>query len=177
MKEVLVVLGSARKGRVADKVADLVNADLADRDNVHATLVDLAELGLPFFDNEHAPSNPDYKINDERVQKWSDLVSSSDVVVLVTPEYNHNLSAIEKNAIDSLFVEWNDKPVITVSYGWSGGSRALAAIRELATVVKLDLKSTAELYFMKDLQADGSMIEGGETVDKIAAALDAVDSL
>lgn len=177
MKKILVVIGSARKGRVADKVTALVNLDLETRQNIAVETIDLAELNLPFFDNENAPSNPDYKINDERVQKWSDLVSSSDVVVLVTPEYNHNLSGIEKNAIDSLFVEWNDKPVITISYGWSGGSKALAAIRELAPVVKLDLKSSAELYFMKDLQVDGSVVEGSETVDKITTALDSIDSL
>lgn len=177
MKKILVVIGSARKGRVADKVTALVNLDLETRQNIAVETIDLAELNLPFFDNEHAPSNPDYKINDERVQKWSDLVSSSDVVVLITPEYNHNLSGIEKNAIDSLFVEWNDKPVITISYGWSGGSKALAAIRELAPVVKLDLKSSAELYFMKDLQVDGSVVEGSETVDKITTALDSIDSL
>lgn len=177
MKEVLVVLGSARKGRVADKVAELVDLDLSSREGVHAILVDLAELELPFFDNEYPPSNPDYKIKNEAVQKWSGLVKDSDAVILVTPEYNHNLSAIEKNAIDSLFVEWNEKPVVVVSYGWSGGSKALAAISELATVVKLDLKSSAELYFMKDLQPDGSVIEDGEAASKITAALNTVDSL
>ncbi len=172
MKKVLVVIGSARKGRVADKVTTLVNSDLATRKDISVEAVDLAELQLPFFDNEYPPSNPEYKIENEIVQKWSDAVSGSDVVILVTPEYNHNLSAIEKNAIDSLFVEWNDKPVVVVSYGWSGGSKALAAIRELATVVKLDLKSSAELYFMKDLQPDGSVIADGEATSKITAALD-----
>lgn len=172
MKKVLVVIGSARKGRVADKVTTLVNADLGNRENITVETVDLAELNLPFFDNEYAPSNPDYKIENDTVQTWSDLVNGSDVVVLVTPEYNHNLSAIEKNAIDSLFVEWNDKPVIVVSYGWSGGSKSLAAISELAPVVKLDLQATAELAFMKDIQVDGSVIDGGEAVSKIAAAFD-----
>ena len=71
-----------------------------------------------------------------------------------------------------MFVEWNDKPVIVVSYGWSGGSKSLAAISELAPVVKLDLQATAELAFMKDIQVDGSVIDGGEAVSKIAAAFD-----
>ncbi len=172
MKKVLVVIGSARKGRVADKVVSLVKADLANRKDISVEIADLADIDLPFFDNENAPSSPDYKIENENVQKWSDLVNGSDVVVLVTPEYNHNLSAIEKNAIDSLFVEWNDKPVVVVSYGWSGGSKSLAAIRELAPVVKLDLQATAELAFMKDIQVDGSVIDGGEAASKIAAAFD-----
>ena len=76
-----------------------------------------------------------------------------------------------------MFVEWNEKPVAVVSYGWSGGSNALAAVRELAPVIKLDLKSAAELYFMKDLQPDGLVIEGGEAVSKITTALDAIGSL
>ncbi|MGE5309539.1 MAG: NADPH-dependent FMN reductase [Sphaerimonospora mesophila] len=174
MKKVLVVIGSARKGRVADKVTALVNADLGNREDITVETVDLAELKLPFFDNEHAPSNPDYKVENEIVREWGNLVSGSDIVVLVTPEYNHNLSAIEKNAIDSLFAEWNDKSVIVVSYGWSGGSKAVAAIRELAPVVKMNLESTAELFFMKDLQLDGTMIDGGEATSKVAAALDVI---
>ena len=177
MKKVLVVVGSARKGRVADKVAALASSDLSARKGIAVEIVDLAELGLPFFDDEYPPSSPDYKIENDAVQEWSDLVNGSDAVVLVTPEYNHNLSAIEKNAIDSLFVEWNEKPVAVVSYGWSGGSNALAAVRELAPVIKLDLKSAAELYFMKDLQPDGLVIEGGEAVSKITTALDAIGSL
>ena len=52
MKKVLVVVGSARKGRVADKVAALASSDLSARKGIAVEIVDLAELGLPFFDDE-----------------------------------------------------------------------------------------------------------------------------
>lgn len=178
MVRVLMVIGSARKGRVADKVAELVQSELSKRDRVEVDVVDLAKLNLPFFDNENAPSNPDYKISHESVKFWSDQVLSADTVVFITPEYNHNLSAIQKNAIDSLYLEWNDKPSVVITYGWYGGSNALAAIRELAPVIKIDLKNNpAELYFTKDIQPDGSLIDGSEALSKISRALESISGL
>ena len=174
MSKVLVVIGSARKGRVADKVTELVAASLADKGH-EVTIADLKEVNLPFFDNERSPSDPEYVATDENVLAWGGMVAAADNVLFVTPEYNHNLSAIQKNAIDSLFVEWNNKPITIVSYGWSGGSLALAAVRELAPVIRADLKEeTAQLFFTKDLQLDGSVIEGGEAIVKINTALTAL---
>ena len=175
MVKVLIVIGSARKGRIADKITELVKFSLDQKSNVEVGVADLAESELPFFDNENAPSSPEYKVSNKAVMYWSKQVTDSDVVVFITPEYNHSLSAIQKNAIDSLYVEWKDKKVVVIGYGWYGGSHSLAAIRELAPVIKIDLQDNpAELYFTKDIQPDGSVIEGSDAMAKINSALNSI---
>ena len=175
MSEVLIVLGSARKGRVAEKVAEYIKSDLAGREDVTVKVADLKELDLPFFDNENAPMSPDYVITDPNVLVWSELVKSADSIVFVTPEYNHTLSAIQKNALDSLGAEWVGKPVTAVAYGWSGGSLAVATLREVLSHLKTDVKTDiAQLGFMKDLNPDGSLLDEEAVTAQIKLALDEV---
>lgn len=175
MSHILVVVGSARKGRVADKIVEYVAQDITARDGVTMTLADLKEINMPFFDNELSPNSDDYTITDPQVQAWSEMVQAADSVVFVTPEYNHSLSAIQKNAIDSLGREWNDKPVAVVAYGWSGGSLAVGALREVMGNVKADVKPTAaQLGFMQDLNPDGTLLNEASVREQIATAIDEI---
>jgi NAD(P)H-dependent FMN reductase len=172
MKNILLVLGSARRGRVADAIASHVQSIVNTRDDISLTIADLDALALPFFNNERTPSDPEYEITDPHVAKWSSLVEESDDVLFAMPEYNHTLSGIMKNAIDSLYKEWSDKPTGVIAYGWYGGRHSLVTLREIATVVKFDLKEPAQFYFTKDIAADGSIIEDSEAKKKITAVLD-----
>jgi len=173
MSEILIVLGSARTGRVAEKVAEYVKVDLATREDVTVKIADLKEIALPFFDNENAPASPEYTITNPSVLAWSEMVTAADGIVFITPEYNHTLSAIQKNAIDSLAAQWVEKPVTAVAYGWTGGSLAVATLREVMTHLKSDLKpSIAQLGFMKDLNPDGSLLDEAGVSGQIKTALD-----
>lgn len=175
MSNLLVVIGSARVGRVADKVLGYIQKDLESRDDVTVTVADLALLNLPFYNNELPAMSPDHVQTDENVAAWAKLVSESDAVVFITPEYNHSLTAIQKNAIDWLFTEWNDKPATAVAYGWSGGSRAVVALREVLANVKADVKQDiAQLAFMKDLNPDGSLLDEANVAVQIKTAIDEV---
>ena len=175
MTNILVVVGSARTGRVADKVLDYVKADIEAREDVTATVVDLAALNLPFYTNEQPAMSPDRVETDENVATWSKLVGEADGVVMITPEYNHNLSAIQKNALDWLFFEWNDKPVTAVAYGWTGGSLAVAALREVLTNLKAEIGTDmAQLGIMKDLNPDGTLLDEANVKAQIAAAIDEI---
>jgi NAD(P)H-dependent FMN reductase len=175
MSNILVVIGSARTGRVADKIAEYITTDIEAREGVTATVVDLASLNLPFYNNEQPAMSPDRVQTDENVSTWSKLVSEADSVLFITPEYNHNLSAIQKNALDWLFFEWNDKPVSAVAYGWSGGSLAVAALREVLANVKAKTgQDIAQLGFMKDLNPDGSLLDEANVATQIAAAIDEI---
>jgi len=175
MTNVLIVIGSARKGRVADKVLEYVLADFAKRVGVNTTVADLKELNLPFFENENPPTSPAFVIDDPLVQKWSDMVQAADSVLFITPEYNHSLSAIQKNAIDSLGPDWLEKPVTAVAYGWSGGSLAVLNLREVLENLKADAKhAMAQLGFMKDLNPDGSIIDETNVALQISAAIDEI---
>lgn len=172
MANILVVIGSARTGRVADKVLEYITADIDGREDVTYTVADLKEVRLPFFDNEHSPTSPDYVITDPQVQAWSNMVQVVDSVLFITPEYNHTLSAIQKNAIDSLGADWAGKPVSAVAYGWSGGALAVGTLREVLGNVKADVKqSVAQLSFMKDLNPDGSLLDEANVSAQITAAI------
>ncbi len=175
MTNILVVIGSARKGRVADKVLDYAKADLEKRENVTVTVADLAELKLPFFNNETPPVSPDYTITDPEVQKWSDLVQASDSVLFITPEYNHTLSAIQKNALDSLGADWVEKPVSALAYGWTGGSLAVETLLRVLENLKADVRQPiAQLAFMKELNPDGTIIDEDSVRSQITATIDAI---
>jgi NAD(P)H-dependent FMN reductase len=174
MPKVLVVIGSAREGRVADKIKDYVVSEIDKHDNLEVTVADLKELALPFFESPTAPANPDYVITDEHVAKWQDLIQANDTIVFLTPEYNHGVSPIQKNAIDSLGPDWNSKKVTIVAYNW-GTSFALDSIRVSLEFLKAEVQEPiAHLAFMKDVAVDGSLIEGGSALAQIAATVDAI---
>jgi len=175
MTKILLVIGSARPGRVADKVLAYIQKDISSRPDITATVADLKDIDLPFFNDEHIPSDPNYVQSNEKVKVWGNLVAAADAVLFITPEYNHTLSAIQKNAIDWLYAEWQDKPVTAVAYGWSGGSRSIATLRESLPVVKADVKvNMAELAFMKTINLDGTPIDEPAIMNKIAATIDEI---
>jgi len=142
MSNVLVVTGSAREGSVNKVMVSEVVKNLKGRDGVEVMVADLAEMNLPYMSAAMPPSSPDYKIEEPKVQEWADAVASSDAVVFVTPEYNHNISGIQKNAIDWLWKEWQKKPAAFVGYGAYGAKYSYAAFQEMNNVLGLDLGAT-----------------------------------
>jgi NAD(P)H-dependent FMN reductase len=176
MTKLLVVIGSARPNRVANKVLEYVQAEVAKRDDVETTVADLKEIDLPFFDSEIIPASEDYAPTGEKAVAWAKLVADADHVLFITPEYNHTLSAIQKNAIDWLFKEWENKPVTTTAYGWAGGARAIVTFDDVMDNVKADVRTHAKLAFMKELNPDGSLLNENEASDKINAQLDVLFS-
>lgn len=178
MHKILVVTGSVRPGNVGKKVTAFVQKILAAKNGVEVSVADLGELNLPFYDAPLPPSADEFAHQHDSVTAWSELVQQADAVVFVAPEYNHSLSALQKNAIDWLYKEWNDKPVTFVGYGWYGGAHALTQFEEIGTVVKWQLGArTAELKFTKDIDVSGeSLGASGEAaltavLDELVAAL------
>jgi len=173
MSNILVVTGSARKGRVADSILAHVSSELEGRDDITVTIADLKEINLPFFDDQHAPASPDFKSSNVVVEAWTKLVAEADGVVLVMPEYNHSMSAIQKNALDWIHAEWIGKPVSIVGYGWSGGSLALITAKAVLGNLKAKMQPTpALLGFMKDINPDGSILDEAAVNAAIRATVD-----
>jgi NAD(P)H-dependent FMN reductase len=65
------------------------------------------------------------------------MVSRYDGFVLVTPEYNHSTSSVLKNALDTVYAEWNNKAAALVSYGAVGGVRAAEHLRQILAVLQV----------------------------------------
>ncbi len=125
-----VVVGSTRQGRQTDKVAKWV-VNSATKNDITAELVDLLDYEMPFFDEAISPRyNPDRKPHD-KVQVWLNKMNDFDAYVFVTPEYNHSITAVLKNALDYLTNELYRKPTAVVSHGTVGGARAATDLKEI----------------------------------------------
>ncbi len=172
MTKLLVVVGSARKGRVADKIVNYVKQDLDARQDVEVTVADLGEINLPFFDNEVIPAAPDYTPNSEAGKQWQSLVNDADRVLLISPEYNHSYAPILKNALDYLVTEWDGKPVGSVAYGWAGGERAIAALQPVFDNLKIDRRGAANLSFTHQIQPSGDIIDEKLVATEIKTIVD-----
>ena len=70
-------------------------------------------------------------------QAWASTIATYDGFVVVTPEYNHSIPGVLKNAIDYLFVEWNHKVAGVVAYGAENGARAAEHIRQIFGELKV----------------------------------------
>ena len=127
MLKIGIIVGSTRPGRKATAVAEWVYEILKTREDAEFEIVDIDEYRLPLLDEPIPPSLNRY--SQEHTKTWSAKIDSLDAYIFVTPEYNHGTSAALKNAIDYLFIEWNNKAAGFVSYGGAGGVRAVENLR------------------------------------------------
>ncbi|WP_105971785.1 NADPH-dependent FMN reductase [Streptomyces geranii] len=122
---VTVVVGSNREGRFGPVVADWLLTRIADRDDVVAEVVDVAETTLPTTFATDAGART-------QLAEITPKLAAADAFVVLTPEYNHSYPAALKNLIDWHYTEWQAKPVAFVSYGGvSGGLRAVEHLRQV----------------------------------------------
>lgn len=100
-------------------------------------LLDLRDYPLPFFDESVSPMRMNGQYSNQAVAKWADKVKQADAYIMICPEYNHGYTAVLKNAIDHLYPEWNHKPVGFLSFGSTGGARAIEQLRLVAVELQL----------------------------------------
>ncbi|WP_193597545.1 NADPH-dependent FMN reductase [Microbacterium sp. YJN-G] len=132
---IAVIIGSTRPGRNGQAVAEWVLEQAQGRDGATYELVDLADFPLPHLDEPMPAAYGQYA--GEHTQAWSEKVASYDGFVFVTPEYNHSISGVLKNALDYLYAEWNNKAAAFVGYGSLGGARAVEQLRAVASELQL----------------------------------------
>lgn len=132
---IAVIIGSTRPGRNGQAVAEWVLEQAQGRDGATYELVDLADFPLPHLDEPMPAAYGQYA--GEHTQAWSEKVASYDGFVFVTPEYNHSISGVLKNALDYLYAEWNNKAAAFVGYGSLGGARAVEHLRAVASELQL----------------------------------------
>jgi chromate reductase len=143
--------GSLRQGSYS--LAVLRGLQLALRPTVD---LQIGDLRLPLYDQDQdGPSTP------QTVQAFRQAVAESDGVVIATPEYNHGIPGVLKNALD-----WASRPlgrsaltgkpvlVISVSPAFTGGVRAQAQANET-------------LLAIQSRPVPGPQVVIGSVVDKI----------
>jgi NAD(P)H-dependent FMN reductase len=131
-----IIIGATRQGRQSQKQAQWVYNTAIELEDVEAEIVDLKDYPMPFFDEPISPRyNPNREI-DLRAQRWLKKLEEFDAYVFVTPEYNHSIPGVLKNAIDYITWEMSRKPAAIVSHGSAGGARAAMHLKEILSESK-----------------------------------------
>ncbi len=181
MSKIVVITGSARPNSVNKIVTKEVLRLLGSKTDIKTEVADLAAMNLPFFDATAPPSRPNFTFTHKAVQEWSDQIKSADGVIFTMPEYNHSMTALQKNAIDWLYNEWKAKPTAVVAYGFYGGEHSLTNFQAVNDVIKLDLvEPIARFTLGKEITPDGVITDQevfDETVGRtIDGLLDKISS-
>jgi NAD(P)H-dependent FMN reductase len=162
-----IIIASTRPGRVGGTVAEWVRDRAQRHGQFEIELIDLADAGLPLLDEPHHPRQQRYV--HQHTRSWSATVSRADAFVFVMPEYNHGFNAALKNALDYLYVEWNDKPVGLVSYGGAaGGTRAVQLLKPvLGALQMVPVPEAVSIPSVHKLVDDG-VLDAGESLERAA---------
>jgi NAD(P)H-dependent FMN reductase len=173
MIDVAILVGTTRPGRRSRGVAEWVYARASTRGDARFAIVDLAEVGLPFYDEPRPASQGDYQHGHTR--RWSAMIVPFDAFVIVTAEYNHGVPAVLKNALDSLYAEWNDKAVGFVSYGSAGGVRAVEHLRGIVGELRMaDVRAQVYLSTATEVSPSGEVHPEPPKESALDALLDQV---
>ncbi len=138
MLKIKVILGSTREKRFGEQPAKWI-VEKAKAKGLDVELLDLRDYALPFFNEAMSPTGAvakgayPFPISAE----WTKKIGEADGFIMVTPEYNHGYSAVLKNAIDYVSLEWNKKPVAFVGYGTVGASRAVEQLRQVVAELQM----------------------------------------
>lgn len=136
MVRIGIIIGSTRPGRNGEAVARWVYEHARKRTDAEFELVDLKDFNLPMYDEPMPPSfGKNYQ--HEHTKRWSAKIDSLDGFVFVTPEYNHATTGALKNALDFLYLEWNNKAAGFVGYGSLGGARAIENLRTIMSELQV----------------------------------------
>ena len=150
-----IIIASTRPGRIGPAVADWFHGVAREEGSFDAQLVDLAEFGLPIYDEPRHPRMQQYE--HEHTRRWAESVAAADAFVLVAPEYNFGPTPALLNALNFLYNEWTYKPVAFVSYGGvSGGIRAVQMTKQtLSTLKMVPIVDAVTIPFVSERVSDG----------------------
>ncbi|TMM36447.1 MAG: NAD(P)H-dependent oxidoreductase [Actinobacteria bacterium] len=137
MYRLQIITGSIRPNRLLDSVTPWVVRHARAHGAFDVEVLDLREWALPMF-AEHAgsigdPTDPTY--SDPVVKRWNTTIAAGDGYLFVTPEYNHSVPAVLKNALETVFASFafRNKPAGFVGYstGIAGGARAVEHLTQI----------------------------------------------
>lgn len=166
MSRLQIIVGSIRPGRAADLVVPWVVSQAEAHPAFEVELLDLRDWPLPMF-AEHMGSignlqDPTY--SEPIVRRWNHKIKEGDAFLFVTPEYNHSISGVLKNAIDSVFVSFGFRNKATAAVGYSNGVGAgVRAIEHLAQMmIETDahpIRQSLLIPFVQQAFVDGEPID------------------
>jgi NAD(P)H-dependent FMN reductase len=167
-----IIVGSTRPGRAAELVLPWLRRQADASNSFDVETLDLREWGLPMFGETLQTlgdlSEPTY--SQPLVKMWNTTIEAADAVLFVTPEYNHSIPAVLKNAIDTLFFSFalRNKPAAFVAYsrGAVGGARAVEHLAHIA--LEAEMVPLRNSVLIPHVQA--AFTTSGEIVDPATSA-------
>ena len=117
-----IIVGSVREGRISLPIANWVKQQIDARAEFDADLLDLADWQLPMFAEPNPPATGKY--TGEKQRAWAATIGPMDGFILVAPEYNHGMSAVLKNALDTVCGGVGEEAG-RVRRAWRDGRRAV----------------------------------------------------
>ena len=123
-----IILGTAREGRLSEKVAEFVKGEVVAAG--HKTeILDV---------REYAPSRTQEVT--EKTVEYGEKIKKADGIIIVSPEYNHGYPGELKMLLDSAYAEYAEKPlgICGVSISPMGGCRMAEQVR----LVSIELHMT-----------------------------------
>ncbi len=156
--KIAIITASTRDARVGKNITDWFYGQVKGAPDIEFEIIDLQQENLPFLNEPKSPAQGDYAL--ESTKKWSEKISKYDGFVFVTPEYNHGYPATLKNAIDTLYAEWQKKPVAFVGYGVLGAPRSIEQLIQVTSqigMVPLGSKAMHIIESYKAIDENGDM--------------------
>lgn len=135
-----ILAGTVREGCNSIKIAHWAQQTLAAT-GVDATfeVIDLAAQELGKFTSATPPRMHQGAYEEPELAAWSEKIADFDGFIFATGEYNGSVPGVMKNAVDSLFVEWTEKPVGFIGWGSTGASSALEHWHTVITFLGMKL--------------------------------------
>ncbi len=147
-------------------------ADLAEQMGANVTVINLRDYPMPFYDGD-LEVNKGMPKNAQRLRK---LMIESDAIIIASPEYNHSVSGVLKNALD-----WASRGedggasreafkgknfgIMSASPGKKGGRIGLGHLREIiddagGTVISEQVTIPyAHKYFADNERSDNPLLK------------------
>ena len=156
--ELQIIVGSTRPTRSAELIIPWLDRRAREHGAYRVEVLDLRDWDLPMFAEHPAsignPSDPTYSA--PIVRDWNRKIQQGDAYLVVTPEYNHSVSGVLKNAIDSVFASYafRNKPIVAVGYsaGIGAGIRAVEHLAQISIEAEaVPLRSSVLLPYVRSV--------------------------
>ncbi|HUB84883.1 MAG TPA: NAD(P)H-dependent oxidoreductase, partial [Rhizomicrobium sp.] len=90
---------------------------------------------------------------------------------IVTPQYNWGYPAPLKNALDHLFDEWKNKPLLLITYGGHGGGKCAKQLRSVAKGLHMKTVWTSPALVLTRAQILGAPFDAERDLKRSTAAM------
>jgi NAD(P)H-dependent FMN reductase len=131
--KISIIVGSNRATTTGKQIAKNIEALLKKRSDLTTEVMYVGDYHLPFYTDSVSPASLAGYAVDPALQKWSEAIQQASAFIIIAPVYNAGYPAPLKNALDSLYKEWNNKPVGVIGYsgGPSGGEIMIKQLQQV----------------------------------------------